>query len=87
MVEPGPNIKLFWNAAGIPQSGSHAALAVFGGASKRCRRRALPPQSKKIIPLYGVTISKGMAGRAPSGNRWLLFAFGLAALVSAGRGM
>jgi hypothetical protein len=31
-------------------------------------------------------ISKGMAGRAPSGIRWLLFAYGLAALVSAGRG-
>jgi hypothetical protein len=31
-------------------------------------------------------ISKGIAGKAPNDIRWLLFAFGLAALVSAGRG-
>jgi hypothetical protein len=35
-----------WTAAGIPQSGSHAAFALFAGIQKRCRRCALPPQSK-----------------------------------------
>jgi hypothetical protein len=34
----------------------------------------------------GGMISKGMAGRAPKDIRWLLFPFGLAALVSAARG-
>jgi hypothetical protein len=48
--------KTFWTAAGIPQSGSHAALEALPTVEKRCRRSrlrfaptrqvALPPQSK-----------------------------------------
>jgi hypothetical protein len=57
-AQPQPN---FWSAAGIPQSGSHAAFTELVGVPKRCRRCApvfaalrlgrLPPHSKILAAL------------------------------------
>jgi len=64
----------------------------FGSRVKRTPRGE-PGEAGKMwneIPAgylpYGGTISKGMAGRVPRGIRWFLFAFGLAAPGSTGRG-
>jgi hypothetical protein len=45
----GANGRGFWIAAEIPQSGSHVALEVLSAIEKRCRRCALPPQSKFLV--------------------------------------
>ena len=41
--------QTFRSAAGIPRSGSHAALEALAAVEKRCRRCALPPQSKIFV--------------------------------------
>jgi hypothetical protein len=50
--------KSFWTAAGIPQSGSHAALEARSAVEKRCRR--CPPSAVLLRPSSAVALLRRM---------------------------
>ena len=90
MVEPWPDINpVFWNAD-YEKVGRVTSAVAWLWRDKPCAptiaaKRRKEHKTARTIQGGGM-ISKGMAGRAPSGIRWLLFPFGFTAPGSTGRG-